>query len=110
VSTSSTPQPILVEAILAHSATVKILATSREGLRVADELLWPVPSAQAESFWATMKIEFYDRYLWPIKAAAKRAVGDWIERIYKRRRRHSAIGMISRVDFEDRLTQTAQAA
>jgi predicted ATPase len=34
----------LVEAILAHSATVTILATSREGLRVADEHLWPVPS------------------------------------------------------------------
>ncbi len=34
----------LVEAILAHSATVKILATSREGLRIADERLWPVPS------------------------------------------------------------------
>ena len=34
----------LVEAILAHSATVKILATSREGLRLADEQLWPVPS------------------------------------------------------------------
>ena len=34
----------LVEAILAHSATVKILATSREGLRVTDEQLWPVPS------------------------------------------------------------------
>jgi predicted ATPase/class 3 adenylate cyclase len=34
----------LIEAILARSATVKILATSREGLRVADEQLWPVPS------------------------------------------------------------------
>ena len=34
----------LVEAILAHSATVKILVTSREGLGVADEQLWPVPS------------------------------------------------------------------
>ena len=34
----------LVEAILAHSATVKIVATSREGLGVADEQLWPVPS------------------------------------------------------------------
>src|SRR5262249_48156541 len=33
----------LAEAILAHSATVRILATSREGLRVADEQLWPVP-------------------------------------------------------------------
>jgi predicted ATPase len=34
----------VVEAILAQSATVTILATSREGLRAADEQLWPVPS------------------------------------------------------------------
>jgi predicted ATPase/class 3 adenylate cyclase len=34
----------LVEAILAASATVRILATSREGLGVADEQLWLVPS------------------------------------------------------------------
>jgi predicted ATPase/class 3 adenylate cyclase len=34
----------LSEAILASSTTVTILATSREGLRVPDEQLWPVPS------------------------------------------------------------------
>src|SRR5277367_4673188 len=34
----------LIEAILAASATTKILATSREGLGIADEQLWPVPS------------------------------------------------------------------
>jgi predicted ATPase len=34
----------LIEAILAQSATVTTLATSREGLRVANEQLWPVPS------------------------------------------------------------------
>jgi predicted ATPase/class 3 adenylate cyclase len=34
----------LIEAILAQSATAKVLATSREGLGVADEHLWPVPS------------------------------------------------------------------
>jgi predicted ATPase/class 3 adenylate cyclase len=34
----------LVEAILAASATVTILATSREGLRVSEEQLWRVPS------------------------------------------------------------------
>jgi putative transposase len=67
-------------------------------------------NAQAESFWATLKVEYYDRYLWSTKAAAKLAVGDWIERVYNRRRRHSAIAMMSPVDFEDRLTQTAQAA
>ena len=34
----------LIEAIVAHSATVTILATSREGLGVAVEQLWPVRS------------------------------------------------------------------
>jgi predicted ATPase len=34
----------LVADILAASATVKVLATSREGLGIADEHLWPVPS------------------------------------------------------------------
>jgi transposase InsO family protein len=57
-----------------------------------------------------LKVEFYDRYLWLTKAAAKLAVGDWIERVYNRRRRHSALAMISPVNFEDRPTQTAQAA
>jgi hypothetical protein len=52
----------------------------------------------AESFWATLKVKLYGRYLLPTKAAAKRAVGDWIERVYNRRRRHSAIGMTSPVE------------
>src|SRR6185295_4109979 len=34
----------LLAAILAASATVKVLATSREGIGVADELFWRVPS------------------------------------------------------------------
>lgn len=67
-------------------------------------------NAAAESFWATLKVEFYDRYLWASRAAAKLAVGDWIERVYNRRRRHSALGMISPVDYEHRFNQTAQAA
>ena len=39
----------VVEAILARSVTVKILATSREGLRLANEQLWPVPSLEVRS-------------------------------------------------------------
>ena len=34
----------LIEAILAQSKTVKILATSREGLGIDDEQMWPVPT------------------------------------------------------------------
>ena len=67
-------------------------------------------NAQGESFWATLKVEFYDRYLWQTRQPPSPAVGDWIERVHNRRRRHSTIGIISPVAFEDRLTQTAQAA
>jgi predicted ATPase/class 3 adenylate cyclase len=34
----------LIEAILTHSATVRVVATSREGLGVGQEQVWPVPS------------------------------------------------------------------
>jgi predicted ATPase/class 3 adenylate cyclase len=51
----------LIEAILAQSATVTILATSREGLGVADEQLWAVPpldvDAGAESAAVRLFIE-----------------------------------------------------
>jgi predicted ATPase len=51
----------LVEAILAESATVTILATSREGLGLPDEQLWVVPSldvrAELESPAATLFVE-----------------------------------------------------
>jgi predicted ATPase len=39
----------LIETILARSGTVKILATSREGLRIEDEQLWAVASLDTNS-------------------------------------------------------------
>jgi predicted ATPase len=47
----------MIGAILAHSETVKILATSREGLRLDDERLWPVPSLDVHSSAATLFVE-----------------------------------------------------
>jgi len=57
-------------------------------------------NAMAESFFATLKTEFYYRRVWATKARAKLEVGAWIEERYNRRRRHSAIGQISPVAFE----------
>ncbi len=68
------------------------------------------PSAWMRFAWRSNTWRAAIRYLWPTKAAAKRAVGEWIERAYNRRTRHSALAMMSPVDFEGRLTQTAQAA
>ncbi len=62
----------------------------------------------AESFFATLKTEFFYRRIWPTKSGASQAVGAWIEDRYNRRRRHSSIGQISPVAFEMRhFNQTA---
>jgi len=67
-------------------------------------------NAAAESFWSTLKTEFYDRHHWATKAAAKQAVGAWIEDRYNRHRRHSAIGMVSPVAFEQAIAHRQQTA
>lgn len=67
-------------------------------------------NAQQESFWSTLKTEYYHRHDFPTKAAAIHGVSDWIETVYNRRRRHSALGMQPPVTFEHRITTAAQAA
>ncbi len=57
-------------------------------------------NAMAESFFATLKTEFYYRRVWPTQARAQLEVGAWIEDRCNRRRRHSALGQISPVQFE----------
>lgn len=68
-------------------------------------------NAQQESFWSTLKTEHYNRHHFVTRADAIHAVTSWIEDVYNRRRRHSALGQISPVAYEHRLTTaTAQAA
>lgn len=56
-------------------------------------------NAMAESFFATLKTEFYYRRVWPTRARAIRDVAAWTEDRYNRRR-HSSIGHVTPVDFE----------
>ena len=67
-------------------------------------------NAQQESLWSTLKTECYHRHVFTTRAAAVLGVSAWIENVYNRRRRHSALGMISPVAFEHRTTTAAQAA
>lgn len=57
-------------------------------------------NAMAESFWSTLKSEFYDRRKWATRAEARAGVADWIERVYNRRRLHSSIEYVTPVAFE----------
>ena len=49
----------LVDAVLAGASTVKVIATSREGLRVGAEQLWPVPSLDLEGGSTSAAVELF---------------------------------------------------
>lgn len=67
-------------------------------------------NAQQESFWSTLKTAYYRRYSFATRAEAITGVSTWIEQVYNRRRRHSALGQISPITFEDQLTTAAAEA
>jgi len=58
-------------------------------------------NAVLESFHASLKKDLIHRQSWPTKAEARTAVFDYIETFYNRRRRHSLLGMLSPVDYEN---------
>ena len=67
-------------------------------------------NARIESFWSTLKTEYYDRHVFDTHAEAIHGVTDWIETFYNRRRRHSALGYVSPVTFENHPATAAQNA
>ena len=63
----------------------------------------PRDNAVAESFFSTLKNELVHHCTFASRESATRALSDYIELFYNRRRLHQALGYISPVDFETRL-------
>ena len=57
-------------------------------------------NAVAESFFATLKRELADGANWQTRDEARTAVFEYIEVWYNRQRRHSSLGYLSPVDYE----------
>jgi transposase InsO family protein len=57
-------------------------------------------NAVAESFFATIKGEMIDHEEYETRAEAIAAIDDYIDAFYNTRRRHSAIGYVSPIEFE----------
>jgi putative transposase len=69
-----------------------------------------VDNGMIESLWSTLRRELLDRRLWTTKAELGSAIFEWIEAVYNARRRHSALGYLSPVQFEALHTPALTAA
>lgn len=67
-------------------------------------------NALMESFFGSMQIELLDRRAWTTRAELANAIFEWIEAFYNPRRRHSALGYRSPIEFENLHTATDVAA
>ena len=69
-----------------------------------------VDNGLMESFWSTMQRELLDRQRWATRADLGSAIFEWIEAFHNPRRRHSALGYLSPVQFEELHTAALTAA
>jgi putative transposase len=67
-------------------------------------------NAVCESFHATLKKERIYRQSWPTRAAARTAIFEYIEGWYNPRRRHSTLGYLSPIEFEQHHADQAALA
>ena len=67
-------------------------------------------NAVAESFFSTLKIELVNTADWATRADARAAIFEYLEVFYNGQRRHSSLGYLSPVAFEQRYEEKALAA
>ena len=62
-------------------------------------------NAMMESFWSSMQIELLNRRKWKTRVELANAIFDYIEIFHNRRRRHSALGYLTPIEYELRSEQ-----
>ena len=66
-------------------------------------------NAVIESFWSRMQVELLDRQRWKTRVELANGIFEYIEVFYNRQRRHSALGMLSPIEFENAVTPITAA-
>ena len=66
-------------------------------------------NAVIESFWSRMQVELLDRQRWRTRIELANAILDYLEIFHNRQRRHSALGMLTPVEFEANYQPTTAA-
>ena len=62
-------------------------------------------NAVIESFWSRMQVELLDRKRWRTRVELANAIFEYLEIFHNRQRRHSALGMLTPVEFEAVINQ-----
>ena len=57
-------------------------------------------NAMMEAFWSRMQVELLDRKRWKTRTELANAIFEYLEIFHNRQRRHSALGMLSPVEYE----------
>jgi transposase InsO family protein len=53
-----------------------------------------------ESFWSRMQVELLDRKRWKTRLELTTAIFEYLEIFHNRQRRHSALGMLTPIEYE----------
>lgn len=67
-------------------------------------------NSMAESFFSSLQVELLDRHAWHTREELANAIFEYVEVFYNRTRRHSALGMLSPLDYEANATLTIEEA
>jgi putative transposase len=58
-------------------------------------------NSMIEAFWSRMQVELLDRQRWRTRVELANAIFEYLEIFHNRQRRHSALGMITPIQFEN---------
>ena len=58
-------------------------------------------NAMIEAFWSRVQVELLDRQTWRTRIELANAIFDYLEIFHNRQRRHSALGMLTPIEFEE---------
>lgn len=58
-------------------------------------------NAMMESFWSRMQVELLNRRRWNTRIELANAIFDYLEIFYNRQRRHSSLGMLTPIEYEN---------